>query len=119
VSRVRISEHKGKNLIEVDLSECGPQEAIPYIREAMALIKMQTRNSVLLLTNVNDAEYDMEVVKAIKDYVISNSPYVKASAVVGIDGIKQAILATVRFLTLHEIKVHETVEEARDWLVSI
>ncbi len=118
MSRVGIIEHKGKKILEVDLSKCNPQETICVINEATGLIKTQPRNSVLLITDVTDAVQNKDSVAAIKDFVLSNVPYVRASAVVGVDESKQPVLATVRFLTLHEIKQAMNHEEARDYLVN-
>jgi hypothetical protein len=118
VSRVGSRDYSGKMLIEVNLSSCTEDEAIATIKEATTLIKSQARNSVLLFTDVSNTGYNKKVVDAIKDFAVSNTPYVKASAVVGIDEPKKPILATIRFLTLHEIKSFETIQEAKDWLVN-
>ncbi len=117
VSRVGIHEYKEKKIIEVDLSKCSPQETITTINEAIALIKTQPRNSVLLLTDVTDAVQNKDSVAAIKDFALSNVHFVRASAVVGVDESKQPVLATVRFLTLHEIKQASNTEEAKEYLV--
>jgi hypothetical protein len=117
--RVAMEDYNGKYLINVDLTSCIPEESIRYLREAIVLIKGQPRNSVLLLTNVSNTVYDMGIVPVVKDYVISNTPYIKASAVVGIDGVKKAIFSTLRFLTLHEINQFDSVQEAKDWLSQI
>jgi hypothetical protein len=50
---------------------------------------------------------------------LSNSPFIKATAVVGMDAVKQAILNTVRFLTLHEIKTFDSEQDAKDWLTHV
>lgn len=117
MSRVSIVEYKGKSLIEVDISGCNPEAAISIIKDATALIKTHTRNSVLLLTNVTEAVQNKDSVTAIKDFAVSNVPYVRASVVIGVDESKQPVLATVRFLTLHEIKQAASLEEAREYLI--
>jgi len=119
MSRVGVEDYNGKNLINVDLTECVPEESIRYLREAIVLIKSQPRNSVLLLTNVSNTVYDMSIIPVVKDYAVSNMPYIKASAVVGVDGFKKAIFSTLRFLTLHEINQFNSVQEAKDWLSQI
>lgn len=116
MSKVNAASLGGKTLVELDLSGCGPEESIPIIREAMSLIKTYPRNSVLLLTNVTDAVQTKEVINWIKDFVISNTPFVIASAVLGIDAEKKPVLATVQFLTLHEIRSFTDEIDARAWL---
>ncbi len=116
MTRVEIVEHNGRNIIKVDISGCKADEANENLKEAISLVKSQPKNSVLLLTNVMDTAYDKAIFPVIKDYVVSNIPYIRGSAVVGIDGLKRAIFNTLRFLTMHEINQFETMEEALDWL---
>ena len=40
----------------------------------------------------------------------------KASAVIGADGVSQILLSTVIFLTRREIKQFNAIQEAKDWL---
>jgi len=119
VTRVFVEQYTSKEIVNVDVSGCNPEDCIQVLNEATRLIKEKPRNSVLILANVQDTHYTKETVLAVKNFAMSNTPYVKGSAVLGIDGAKQAILATVRFLTLHEIKSFDTREEAKDWLVSL
>ncbi len=116
MSRMKTVDLAGKTFMEMDLSNCGPEVSIPTILEAMALIKSQPRNSVILLSNVTGTIQTKEVVDLLKDFAVSNTPYVKASAVLGIDAAKKPILTTIQFLTLHEIKPFESETEAREWL---
>jgi hypothetical protein len=87
--------------------------------EATDVIKTKPRNSVLFLTDVHGVSYSKETVSGIKEFSISTSPFIKATAVVGMDTVKQAILSTVRFLTLHEIKTFDDEQEAKVWLSQI
>lgn len=116
MSRVTVANLGGKTLVELDLSGCVPDVSIPAIKDAMSIIKTFPRNSVLLLTNVTEAVQTKDVVNCIKDFAVSNTPYVKASAVLGIDAEKKPVLATVQFLTLHEIRSFSDEADAREWL---
>jgi len=116
MSRLNVAILGGKTLVEIDLTGCEPQESIQVIKETTSLIKTYPRNSVLLLTNVTEAVQTKEVVNCIKDFAVSNTPYVRASAVLGIDAEKKPVLATVQFLTLHEIQPFVNEIDAREWL---
>jgi hypothetical protein len=72
-----------------------------------------------VLTDVTGATYDKEVAAAIKDFATKNSPYVKASAVVGADGVRQILLQTVILITRREMKTFSSREQAKDWLASL
>jgi hypothetical protein len=50
--------------------------------------------------------------------VSHNTPYIKASAVVGANGIRLVLLQTAIFLTRREIKAFPTRQKAMDWLAS-
>lgn len=119
MSRVDIVEYAGKEIVRADLSSAGVEEAVTVMQEATGVIKTKARKSVLFLTNVRDVSYSRETVSGIKDFSMSNNPYIKATAVIGVDAVKQAILSTVRFITLHEIKTFDTEEEAKDWLTQL
>ncbi len=119
MSFVGIIEHNGKELIIVDISHCQPKESVQLINDAILLVKARAKKSVRLLTNVQDTVYDKDVFPALKDFVVSNIPYIMGSAVVGIDGVKKAIFNTVKFITTHEIRQFNTDQEAMDWLASL
>ncbi|NLF49531.1 MAG: hypothetical protein GX577_00195 [Leptolinea sp.] len=116
---VGIVEHNGIDLTVVDISHCEPADSVRLLKQAIPLVKQQPKSSVLLLTNVENTVYNKDVFPYIKDYVVSNIPFIKGSAVVGIDGMKKAIFNTLRFVTLHEIKQFKTEIEARDWLATL
>ncbi len=119
MSRVDIVENAGKKIVKADLSTLNVEEAVLVMQEATDVIKTLPRGSVLFLTDVKDVSYSKETVSGIKHFSMNNSPYIKATAVVGMDAIKQAILNTVRFLTLHEIKTFDSEDAAKDWLTQL
>lgn len=119
MTRVEIVEFAGREIVKADLSSLSVEEAVAVMQEATNVIKTKPRNTVLFLTDVHGVSYSRETVAGIKEFSISNSPFIKATAVVGMDTVKQAILSTVRFLTLHEIKTFNDEQEAKDWLTHI
>lgn len=119
MERIKSITHNGKTVIIVDLSKAQPSETILVIPEAIKLIATSKPKSALVLTDVGDANYNREVAEAIKDFVSQNTPYVKASAVVGADGVRLVLLQTVIFLSRRELKSFDTREKALDWLVSV
>jgi hypothetical protein len=119
MSRVDVVEYDGKEIVKADLSSAGVEEAVTVFQEASDVIKTKARKSVLFLADVADVSYTRETVSGIKNFSMSNNPYIKATAVVGMDAVKQAILSTVRFLSLHEIKSFDTEIEAKDWLAQL
>ena len=88
MSRVDIVEHEGKEIVKADLSNLGVEEAVSVMQEATEVIKTKPRNSVLFLTDVHGVSYSRETVSGIKEFSISNSLFIKATAVVGMDVLK-------------------------------
>lgn len=93
-----------------------PKDKIVVLNEARQLIDAQPPKSVLLLTNCIQTHYEAEGAEAIKAYSKANSPYVKASAVTGVVGIKKILLNAIVKLTGRNIVAVDTVEQALDWL---
>lgn len=54
----------------------------------------------------------------IKEYAQHNTPYVKASAVVGISGWAKVILTAIKTATGRDFHIAVTMEEAKEWLVN-
>lgn len=60
--------------------------------------------------------FDTETVDILKEFTASNKPYVKASAVVGIKGLKKMMLDLVSKFSGRTFKQCDTREEAAKWL---
>jgi hypothetical protein len=110
--------YKGKTIIIVDISNTKPNEAIVALQEAQQEIAKLPPKSALILTDATNAIYNKASSAAMKEFAAKNTPFVKASAVVGADGIRAILLEAVRLLTRREIKACESREEAMEWLVS-
>lgn len=119
MERIRKVIHKGKNILVVDVSHCLPAETIQVMPAAKKIVAGFPPKSGLILTVVTGATYNKEVAEAIKDFSSHNTPYIKGSAVVGIQGIQSVLLQTVIFLTHRDIKVFDTEEKALDYLASV
>ena len=117
MEQVRFEKHQGKDILMVDLSQTKDQnEAIAILERGEQMIKTQAPKSVLLITNIGDIRYDVNGVEAMKNFSNSITPYVRASTVVGVSGIKRVILRTITRLTGRNIMPFDDIEKARDWL---
>lgn len=117
MERISFIKHNGRDLLVVDISGIrNVNESIETMQNATRLIKTQAPKSVLLLTNVTDTRYDTAGADAIKIYSKENTPFIKASAVVGVSGIKRLIFNTIIKITGRKIMPFDDVEAAKDWL---
>ena len=119
MERVKNLTCRGKTILLIDLSHCPPQETIAVVEEAKKAVSRLAPKSGLVLTDVKGAHYNPEVAAAIKGLVSHNTPFVKASAVVGAEGAAAVLLQTVIFLTRRELKSFRTREEALEYLASV
>ncbi len=109
---------KGKMITTVDISNTKPQEAIPLLIEAQEKIAAMPLKSVLILTDVTNASYDAASTAVVKEFASKNSPYIKASAVVGAKGLGMLILKIVTTFVKREIRNFSSRQQAMDWLVA-
>ena len=117
MSKVRPIVHNGKQIIFLDFSGCNVEDFPTIINEAEKLIRAEPLNSVLTLTDVTDAKYNLEVTEALIEFVKGNKPFVKAGGVVGLDTIKKVIYNSVMHFSGRNLLAFDDIEKAKDWLV--
>jgi hypothetical protein len=119
MDNVRIISHRGREIIILDLHGVVDIEtSLAAVSGAEALIKSRPPASVLLVTDVSDAHYDLIGVEALKNFSHAITPFVRASAAVGITGMKSIIIRSLTRLTGRAIQICDDLEQAQDWLAS-
>ena len=117
MERVTFISHKGKDIIFTDLSQTASSaQQIDILNQAEKLISTQPPKSVLSLIDYTGARYDLTSVEAQKNFSAAVTPHMKASAVLGIGGLKQVILRSIVRITGRNIKTFDDNEAAKDWL---
>lgn len=115
--RVRFIEHRGTRILFIDFS--GLQAAEDILREmdtAREIIRAQPPSSVRVLTDVTRARYTPPVMDAMKEFTAGNKPYVRHSAVAGMERVHRVLYRAVLLFSRRSIEIFETLDEARDWL---
>ena len=118
MQRVRFIEHKGKKLLHLDFSHIKAGEVLPIIDQAKSTIGTQPPRSVYTLTDVTETGFNTQVSEAMKEFVAHNKPYVAASAVVGVTGLKQIIFNAVMKFSGRHLHAFDSLDQAKDWLAS-
>jgi hypothetical protein len=118
MERVQFIEHRGKKILHLNFADCKPTEVLQVIEQAKSTIKAQPHKSVYTLTDVTNSAFNSAVSDAMKDFVLHNKPYVVASAVVGVTGLKQIIFNAVMKLSGRKLTAFENIDAAKDWLAS-
>jgi hypothetical protein len=116
MERVNFIHHRGRQILYLNFSGCSSKEVLSTIIEAKRIIRIQPRESVLTLTDVTGARYNLEVTQAIKEFTNGNKIFVKAGAVVGLDGLKRIVYDAVIRFSGRNLPAFDDIEKAKDWL---
>jgi len=117
MKRIKFIIHKWRQILLLDISHCSSDEVIKTIDEAIGVIRSQPESSLLILTDVTGAGYDLEVIEKLKESAGGNEPYVRASAVVGLDGLQKVVYNAVTLFSKRTFPMFDDIEKAKDWLI--
>ena len=118
MERIRFITHKGAEILLLDCSDCKATDIFPLIARAKMLIASRPKGSLLALTDATGAEVNDALAQQVKAFSLDNKPYVKASAIVGVEGVKQIVLDSVELASRREFRTFPSLEEAKDWLAA-
>lgn len=121
MQKLSIVDYKGKNIVVLDFSQGdmldNKAELISLIDEAKTYIGRQVPSSLLTLTILKELRFNKELIEVMKEFTEHNKPFVKAGAIVGIQGLQKVAYDMVMAFTKRNIPIHPTVEDAMEWLV--
>jgi hypothetical protein len=118
MDRTRFIDHKGKRILLFDYSGIrNPADAVKEVEKTKEIVRKHPPKSLMVLTDVSDSHYDATVVQALKELAAHNTPYVTASAVVGVVGLKRVVFSAVVMFSKRKLQLFDTREAAMDWLV--
>ena len=115
--RIRFIEHKGKQILLVDVSHCGAVEVEKISRLVPSFLASEPKGSVLLLGDFTGAEVTKQTAERLKQDTVFDRPYLKRSAWVGTDAIPHALFENIKSFSRRELPTFKTREEAMEWLV--
>jgi hypothetical protein len=122
MGRVNFVQHKGKSILIEDFTNMKPpkdmDEYLRTIKEAHQAFASQPQKSVLAVFDVTNSSFNTEVLSMLKDFTISNTPYVKCAVIVGLTGLMKVALATVSKLTGRSFQLFPSRQAAMDFLVT-
>ncbi len=110
--------YKGEKVVIVDVSDSAPEEQVAYYAHAHEIIAQFPPKSALILTIGTNARFNQDSAAAIKEFAIQNTPYVKASAAIGAEGLREITRISIERRTERNVRAFNTYTEAMDWLVS-
>lgn len=72
--------------------------------------------SAHVLANCTGMRFNSDVIQIVKNTTKTNRPYVRTTAVVGLEGFTKILVKVVISFSGRDMKLYDTAEEAKDWL---
>jgi hypothetical protein len=120
MERIQWIDVKGRKILLEDFSGFKPgDEFKETLARARQEIAGQPPKSVLALFDATDANFDMESITALGDFVKQNTPFIKYACVVGITGLLVVALQAVSRVGGRDFKMFSTRQEAMDFLAGL
>lgn len=115
-NRLKIIEHRGKDILLIDLSHSLPIDIAVVIEQSKATICRTSSDSLLVLADVTNAKFNGAVSDQLKEFVLHNGPFVRASAVVGVRGLQTIVFDALRTVSQKRLESFKDMDEALEWL---
>lgn len=111
--------HKEKKIFYADYSDFEKdfKRLKAEVDYANAIMLMEPKDSLLLLVNVNGTVGTSEVTFYLKDAALKVKKHVRKAAVIGVSGVRLALLRSVTYLSGMDVVPFDDIEKAKDWLV--
>jgi hypothetical protein len=116
--RIHFVEHKGKQILLVDATDCTPSEVAKIVLLVPSYVTSEPRGSVLLLADFTGAEFDRIAIDRLKEAAVFDRPHLKRSAWVGVESLPHVFYEHIKNFSQRDLPAFETREKAMDWLVS-
>ena len=116
MDRAKFVTHKGRQLYLMDCSNATVEEMNQVIEACQRDVRSQPENSVFTLIVAGGSSFSSETVSRLKELARDNTPYVKASAIVGVTGLHKVVLNAVAIFSQRRFYLYDTLDEAMDFL---
>ena len=115
--RVRFVTHDGKQILLVDMTNCGAEEVMKLAPEVRRIVTAQAPKSVLILSDFTGARFSRTAFTRIKEVAVFDRPFVKRAAFVGAASLPQVFYEALKTFSRREFPRFQTREEAMEWLI--
>jgi hypothetical protein len=116
--RIRFIDHLGKRILLVDLSNCPVNQLERLVRSVPDYVTAQPLGSVLVVTDFSGTPFDRDATRAVKETAVFDKPFVKKSALVGIEGLPASFYEELKRFSRREMSIFETRDDALAWLTA-
>jgi hypothetical protein len=116
--RLQFELHEGQRILVIDYSHCDTEAMKELITITRTLIATQLPNSLLTLSDVSGAVFNIDVVEQLKEMTKHNAQYVRKGALVGVTGLQALIYSVVQSFSNRNIPLFNNKEDALKYLLA-
>jgi hypothetical protein len=113
---ISILNYKKMDIVYNDMSEAKPKEIIDLCFQSREILEKFAPYSAYVLVNVTNIRFHSQVVQVVKETTKINSPFVKTTAVFGLEGFTKTLLKIVANFSKREMAIVNSYEEGLDFL---
>ncbi len=117
-SRIEWNAYEEREILCGDYTNLSGSQFARLVQGLAVHISKTGKNDILLLIDLNNSSMNKESVNACGEAGRRIKPLVKKAAILGIKGLKLAILKVVILTSNLEGQAFDTEEEAKEWLIS-
>jgi hypothetical protein len=99
-------------MLLVDLSNCPVNQVEEVVRRVPDYITVQPLGSVMVLTDFTGATFDRDAIRAIKETAVFDKPFVRKSALVGIEGMPASFYEELKSFSQRDMTIFKTRDAA-------
>lgn len=109
-------KHKGRSICFTDLSETTPEQAIAVLEQSHQYMSTLPPASAYVLVSIKGIKFNTAVIDKVKEITKANRPYVRATAVYGVEGLTKLLITVVATFSGRELKPFDSEAAAKEWL---
>ena len=110
-------QHKGKRILYMDIAVQTTEELIDITERIKPIVEKEPPYSIFCLCSVKGTKFNTEITQILKEFTKHNEPYIKITALIGVEGLKKIIYDAVLLFTKRKnLILKNSKEEALDWL---
>jgi hypothetical protein len=111
--------YKGKTIYYIDYTNVGnsKDKTMALVKYAMEYKRKASLHSILVIVNITNLQYDLEILRFFKAEGMKTDIYEKKVAVIGVEGLNKAGYIFVDGFVNPKRKIKKSLEEAMEWLV--
>ncbi|MGB3181948.1 MAG: hypothetical protein WBB45_11195 [Cyclobacteriaceae bacterium] len=113
---VDIIHHNGAKIVHNDMSYASPEEVIHCCEKSIETMKQFDHGSAHVLADCSGMRFNSDVIQIVKNTTKTNRPYVRTTAVVGLEGFTKILVKVVISFSGRDMKICDSVGQAKDWL---